>query len=115
MQIWVDGSLRFANRFSLALADTTAYFPAPPGAILSMGTDLGFSLGSYYARDRAYDLGVEPAFLDLPHTAVSGGVAWTFSHLSGPASDQLHGGMGDLGVVRLMSAALTVKRSAAAP
>ncbi len=92
MQIWVDGSLRFANRFSLALADTTTYFPAPPGAILSMGTDLGFSLGSYYARDRAYDLGVEPAFLDLPHTADSVVVAWTISALSGPAADQWQGG-----------------------
>ncbi|HEY6195595.1 MAG TPA: T9SS type A sorting domain-containing protein [Candidatus Eisenbacteria bacterium] len=92
MQISVDGNLRFANRFSLALADTTTYSPAPPGAILSMGRELGFSLGSYYARDRAYDLGVEPAFLDLPHTADSVVVAWTISALSGPAADQWQGG-----------------------
>ena len=92
MQIWVAGNLRFANRFSLALADTTTYFPAPPGAILSMGTNLGFTFGSYYGHDRAYDLGVEPAFLDLPHTADSVVVAWTISALSGPAADQWQGG-----------------------
>ncbi len=92
MQIWVDGNLRFAHRFSLALADTTTYFPAPPGAILSMGTNLGFTFGTYYVHDRAYDLGVEPAFLDLPHTADSVVVAWTISALSGPAADQWQGG-----------------------
>ena len=92
MQIWVDGSLRFGHRFSLALADTTTYFPAPPGAILSMGTNLGFSSGGYYLHDRAYDLGVEPAFLDLPHTADTVVVAWTIGAVSGPAADQWQGG-----------------------
>lgn len=92
MQIAVDGSLRFAHRFSLAQADTTTYFPAPAGAILRMGTNLGFSSGSFYNRDRAYDLGVEPAFLDLPHTADSVVVAWTIGAASGPAASQWQGG-----------------------
>lgn len=92
MQIWVDGDLRFSHRFSLALADTSTYFPAPPGAILSMGTNLGFSSGSYYLHDRAYDLGVEPAFLEIPHTADSVVVAWTIGAVSGPAASQWQGG-----------------------
>jgi hypothetical protein len=92
MQISVDGALLFSHRFSLALADTTTYSPAPPGAILSMGHDLGFSNGSYYFRDRAYDLGVEPAFLDIPHTADSVEVVWNLSALSGPAAAQWQGG-----------------------
>lgn len=92
MQIAVDGNLLFAHRFSLALADTTTYSPAPPGAILSMGHNLGFSNGSYYFRDRAYDLGVEPAFLDIPHTADSVEVVWSIGALSGPAASQWQGG-----------------------
>ena len=71
MQISVDGVMKFNHWFQLATGDTTDYFPAPPGAILRMGSNLGFSAGSYYGRDRAYDLGVEPAFLDIPHTADS--------------------------------------------
>lgn len=92
MQISVDGVTRFAHRFSLALADTTTYTPAPPGSILSMGTDLGFSGCCYYNRDRAYDLGAEPAFLDIPHTADSVVVAWTIGAVSGPAAGQWQGG-----------------------
>lgn len=92
LQISVDGVMRFAHRFSLALADTTTYFPAPPGAILSMGTNLGFSNGGYHHRDRAYDLGVEPAFLDIPHTADSVVVVWAIGAVSGPAASQWQGG-----------------------
>lgn len=92
MQISVDGALVFDHWFQLATGDTTSYHPAPPGAILSMGVDLGFSGCCYYNRDRAYDLGAEPAFLDIPHTADSVQVVWTLSAVSGPAADQWQGG-----------------------
>ncbi len=92
MQIYVDGVPKFNHWFQLALGDTTSYFPAPAGAILSMGVELGFSAGGYYNRDRAYDLGVEPAFLDIPHTADSTVVTWTLSAVSGPAASQWQGG-----------------------
>jgi hypothetical protein len=92
MQISVDGVMKFNNWFQLALGDTTSYFPAPAGAILSMGHDLGFSGCCYYNRDRAYDLGVEPAFLDVPHFADTVAVVWTMSAVSGPAADQWQGG-----------------------
>ncbi len=92
MQIRVDDSLRFNHWFQLATGDTTSYHPAPPGAILSMGTNLGFSGCCYYHRDRAYDLGAEPAFLDIPHTADSVVVLWTISAISGPAAAQWQGG-----------------------
>jgi hypothetical protein len=92
MKISVDGALAFDHWFQLALGDTTSYHPAPPGAILSMGTNLGFSGCCYYNRDRAYDLGVEPAFLDIPHTADSLIVLWTIGAISGPAADQWQGG-----------------------
>jgi len=92
MQISVDGALVFNHWFQLATGDTTSYHPAPPGAILSMGTNLGFSGCCYYDRDRAYDLGVEPVFLDIPHTADSVQVVWTLSAVSGPAATQWQGG-----------------------
>ena len=92
MQIYVDGSSRFNHWFQLASGDTTSYYPAPAGAILSMGSDLGFSGCCWYNRDRAYDLGVEPAFLDIPHTADSVVVTWTLGAVSGPAASQWQGG-----------------------
>jgi hypothetical protein len=54
--------------------------------------ELGFSLGSWYARDRAYDLSVDPTFLDIPHTADSISVVWRISAVSGPAATQWQGG-----------------------
>jgi len=92
MMISVDDSLRFSHYFQLATGDTTSYFPAPPGAILSMSADLGFSGCCYYHRDRAYDLGAEPAFLDIPHTADSVVVTWTLGAVAGPAAAQWQGG-----------------------
>jgi len=91
MQVRVDGALLFNHWFQLATGDASDYIP-PPGALLSSGTNLGFSNGSYYARDRAYDLGSEPAFLRIPHTADSLIVTWGTNAVSGPAADQWQGG-----------------------
>jgi hypothetical protein len=92
MQISVDHSMKFNHWFLLATGDTTDYTPAPPGAILSMSSDLGFSGGGYYNHDRAYDLGVEPALQDIPHTADSVVVDWIINASSGSAADQWQGG-----------------------
>lgn len=90
-QVTVDGDLVFSHWFQLATGDTTDYHAAP-GTILSMGTNLGFSNGSYYGRDRAYDLGNEPAFQDIPHTADSLVIVWKLSAVSGGAAQQWQGG-----------------------
>jgi len=92
MQVYVDGNRKFNHWFQLATGDTTDYYPAPAGGILSMSTDLGFSGCCYYNRDRAYDLGVEPALLNIPHTADSVIVTWTIGAIAGPAADQWQGG-----------------------
>jgi len=90
MQVLVDGNLVFSNWFQLATGDASSY-AAPPGGLLSSGTNLGFS--SFFAvHDRAYDLGVEPAFLDIPHTASTANIVWRISAVSGPAADQWQGG-----------------------
>ncbi len=91
MQVWVDGELRFSHWFQLATGDTSSYV-APPGGLLSSGVNLGFSNGTYYYRDRAYDMSVEPAALAIPHTADSVNVVWRISAVSGPAAAQWQGG-----------------------
>ena len=92
MQVRVDGALLFNHWFQLATGDSSDYYPPPPGALLSKGTDLGFSGCCYYNRDRAYDLGADPAFQDIPHTADSVVVTWDLSAVSGPAAQQWQGG-----------------------
>lgn len=91
LQVRVDGVLRFSHWFQLATGDASSYIAAP-GALLSSGTNLGFSAGTYYSRDRAYDMGVEPVFLGIPHTADSVVVVWSLSAVSGPAAAQWQGG-----------------------
>ncbi len=91
LQVWVDGELRFSHWFQLATGDTSSYVAAP-GALLSSGVNLGFSNGSFYFRDRAYNMSVEPAFLAIPHTADSVNVVWRISAVSGPAAAQWQGG-----------------------
>ena len=114
MQVSVDGVMKFNNWFQLALGDTTSYTPAPAGAILSMSHDLGFSGCCYYNRDRAYDLGVEPAFLNIPHTADTVAVVWTISAISGPAADQWQGGTDESWAIDAVSVEVTQTADVAA-
>ena len=90
-QVTVDGALLFSHWFQLASGDTSNY-PPPSGALLSSGTNLGFTSGTYWGRDRAYDLSAEPAFQDIPHTADSLVVVWKLGAVSGPAATQWQGG-----------------------
>ena len=92
MEVLVDGQLLFSHWFQLALGDASSY-DAPPGALLSAGTNLGWSAGSYYGRDRAYDLSVEPAFSGIPHTASTLTVTWRLGAVSGGAAQNWQGGM----------------------
>ncbi len=92
MQISVDNHLLFNHWFLLATGDSSDYYPPPPGALLSKGTDLGFTGGGYYNHDRAYDLGAEPAFQNIPHTADSVTVSWIIVASSGSAANDWQGG-----------------------
>jgi len=91
-QVLVDGNLRFNHWFQLATGDTCDYPPPVVGVLLSSGTNLGWSAGSYYQRDRAYNLGLEPALQDIPHTADSLVVIWRMGAVSGGAASQWQGG-----------------------
>ncbi len=91
MEISVDGQLLFSHWFQLASGDASSYV-APPGALLSAGIERGWSIGAWYARDRAYDLSVEPAFIDIPHTASTLTLTFRLGAVSGGAAQNWQGG-----------------------
>lgn len=91
MQVEVDGQTLFSHWFQLATGNQSDYV-APPGALLSSGSELGWSLGSWYGRDRAYDLSLEPAFIDIPHTASTLTVVFRLGAVSGGAAANWQGG-----------------------
>jgi hypothetical protein len=91
MEIVIAGQLVFSNWFQLATGDTTSYVP-PPGTLLSAGTNLGFTGGSYYQRDRAYNLAADPAFLNIPHTGPNLEVVWRLNAVPGGGAGYWQGG-----------------------
>lgn len=90
-KVSVDGTELFSHWFQLASGDNSSYVAAS-GALLSSGTNLGFSSGAFYDHDRAYDLGVEPVFLNIPHVSSTLVLSWTLGAVSGPAAEQWQGG-----------------------
>lgn len=92
LEVLVDGQLVFSNWFSLAVENASSYV-APPGGLLSSGTNLGWSAGSWYGRDRALDMSLEPAFANIPHTASTLTVVWRLGATAGGAAANWQGGM----------------------
>ena len=90
-RVAVDGNVLFSHWFQLATGDSSSYL-APPGGLLSRGVNLGWSNGSFYFRDRAYDLSTDPAFRGIPHTADTLEVTWFLGAVSGGAAAQWQGG-----------------------
>ncbi len=88
-KVSIDGVEVFSQWFELAQSNTSSYV-APPGGLLSSGIERGFSLGSYYANDRAYDMSVEPAF-SVPHTASSVTIVWWLGATTGGAAQNWQG------------------------
>jgi hypothetical protein len=91
LEIRVDGNLVFSNWFQLASGDASSYVP-PDGGLLTSGTNLGFTGGTWYNHDRAYDMGLEPALQNIPHTAETLTVVWSLSAVSGSAAQNWQGG-----------------------
>jgi hypothetical protein len=91
LQVSVDGNLIFSHWFQLASGDSSSYI-APPGGLLSRGTNLGWSSGGWYWHDRAYDMSIEPTFMGIPHTADTLAVTWSLSATVGSAAQNWQGG-----------------------
>ncbi len=112
MNISVDGQLKFSHWFQLATGDASGYV-APLGGLLSSGTERGWSAGSYYSHDRAYDLSVEPAFIDIPHTASTLTVTFSLGAVSGGAAQNWQGGSDESWVIDNLKVTLGSGASAA--
>lgn len=76
LNVTVDGQLVFSESFTVFPDTHTASYPkaaTPPGVILAQYLDLGFL---DFEPDAAYDLGLEPALEDIPHTASTVTIEW---------------------------------------
>ena len=90
LKVSIDGVEVFSHWFQLATGDASSYV-APTGGLLSSGVNLGFTNGTYYFRDRAYDMSVEPVF-SIPHTASTLTIVWYLGAVSGSAAQNWQGG-----------------------
>ena len=77
----VDGLLIFSEVFENSDCGTQTYVP-PAGVELVRKVQLGFNPGNTHHRDAAYNMGLEPAFNDIPHTSSTLTIEW-FSSGSG--------------------------------
>jgi hypothetical protein len=74
--VTVDGNLVFSESFTNFPDSHTASYPnasTPPEVALAQYYDLGFL---DFEPDAAYDLGLEPSLLAIPHTAGTATIEW---------------------------------------
>ena len=70
----VDGTTIFGEAFENSNCGVQTYNP-PAGVELARRADLGFSQGFYW-NDSAYDMGLDPTFQNIPHTASTLTIEW---------------------------------------
>jgi len=68
--VTVDGVEVFNESFANALKEQIQSYQPPAGGELARRVPLGFTVGEFYL-DSAYDMYIEPAFRDIPHSADS--------------------------------------------
>jgi hypothetical protein len=69
LKITLDGTTLFREAFANATPSQIQSYLPPPGVELARRVDLGFTgPGSFYT-DSAYDMGADPRFQRIPHTA----------------------------------------------
>jgi hypothetical protein len=69
-EVTVDGQRVFFESFFNALSGQIQTYVPPPGVLLARRVDLAFIAGGFHT-DSAYDLGADPLFARIPHTADS--------------------------------------------
>jgi hypothetical protein len=67
-KITLDGATIFREAFANALTSQVQTYLSPPGVELARRVELGFGAGGFNA-DSAYDMGADPQFRLIPHTA----------------------------------------------
>jgi FlgD Ig-like domain len=90
-KVTIDGTEVFSHWWEIAVGDNSNYV-APAGGLLSSGVNLGWNGGSYFWKDRAYNMGVDPVFT-VAHTASTVTIVWKIGAISGPAASQWQGGL----------------------
>jgi hypothetical protein len=82
----IDGVTIFNESFANALPSQIQSYSPPAGVTLARHQDLGFSGPGGYYTDSAYDMGADPVFSNIPHSASS--VTITFL-MQGPGNQNL--------------------------
>lgn len=77
MRITVDDVEVFRESFANATPEQVQSYVSAPGVELARHEDLGFQGPGGYYTDSAYDMGQEPRFQNIPHTATSAVIAFT--------------------------------------
>jgi VCBS repeat-containing protein len=77
LNILVDGASIFSETFDTANSTDQSY-SAPDGVTLADGEALGFATGGS-SPDSAYNMGLDPAFNKIPHTASTLTIQWVAS------------------------------------
>jgi hypothetical protein len=67
--ITLDGVTIFREAFANATPTEVQTYLPPPGVELARHVDLGFAGPGSFFTDSAYDLGLDPRFHRIPHTA----------------------------------------------
>jgi alpha-tubulin suppressor-like RCC1 family protein len=68
LKVTLDGATIFREAFANATSTQVQTYLAPPGVELARRLELGFGAGGFFS-DSAYDMGADPRFQLLPHTA----------------------------------------------
>jgi len=85
LRVTVDGTQVFRESFANATASQDQSYVPPPGGELAHRVNLGFTQGSFYL-DSAYDLGLDPVFIDIPHAGPTMTITW---EIEGPGIQPL--------------------------
>ena len=76
-RINLDGSQIFRESFANATPGQIQSYTPPPGVELARHVDLGFQGPGGYYTDSAYDMGADPQFQNIPHTAPTAAITFT--------------------------------------
>jgi hypothetical protein len=84
--VTLDGVTLFDESFANALPSQIQSYVPPQDVLLARRVDLGFSGPGSFFTDSAYDLGADPAFRNLPHSASSATITF---FMQGPGNQTL--------------------------
>ena len=77
LRIDLDGAQIFRESFANATPDEIQSYVPPVGVELARHVDLGFGGPGGFYTDSAYDMGADPQFHNIPHTAPTATIAFT--------------------------------------